>query len=282
MKKIFVLPMLLVLFAMSAFATIDVNITRPSGTFSYISTYNALDGSSVWIDFNIQAITGTDANYLTIRAYYSATPQAFTTSFYDANLTNIAVNPTADANCGASSYDFNFIAPNQRKCHIEIALSTIPDGNWYIDLNIFRTATITDVNKVSTPKFGVDTTAPTTSFTSPNTYGAEKETITANCSDGTGSGCLDLNYQIDGGTLYKYTTAFDLNTPGTHVVQFYSQDNVGNRETTQTASYYVGRSSLNFFGVNYNEYAFLMAFIILAISAVLPRRSRSFQTLKKR
>ncbi len=88
--------------------------------------------------------------------------------------------------------------------------------------------------------FGIDWTAPTTTISKSGTPGDNgwyktDVTVTLTCDDGTGSGCESTNYRIDGGAWTAYSAAFTITT-GTHIVDYYSTDNAGNTEATETAT----------------------------------------------
>jgi len=64
-------------------------------------------------------------------------------------------------------------------------------------------------------------------------------TVTLSCSDGNGvvSGCAQTKYTLDGTTWNTYTAPFKIAADGSNIaVQYYTVDNAGNTETTQTSA----------------------------------------------
>ncbi len=100
---------------------------------------------------------------------------------------------------------------------------------------------------------GVDTNPPTTSISpSSGSYVSPSSSITLSATD-TMTGVSSTYYRIWNGTwhpapgtgtgksnnFYVYSGAFSLVKAGTNYVEYYSEDNIGNEETTHNASYTV-------------------------------------------
>lgn len=79
----------------------------------------------------------------------------------------------------------------------------------------------------------VDALPPATSDNAPVSWQTANFTVTLTCDDGSGSGCFETKYQIDGGSL-QTGTSVAMNTEGDHVISYYSVDNVTNQESPKT------------------------------------------------
>jgi N-acetylneuraminic acid mutarotase len=88
----------------------------------------------------------------------------------------------------------------------------------------------------------IERTAPTTNATAISSNGAytfgdwtnQTVTITLSPSDTGGSGLAATYYTIDDGDQQTYSAPFDISSAGNHVVTFWSTDNAGNVEASQT------------------------------------------------
>jgi len=85
----------------------------------------------------------------------------------------------------------------------------------------------------------LDTTPPTTTHDAPSTWQANDVVVTLTCNDGSGSGCANTYYCIDdSNTCTPTTTGTSVNVTCASgsvcqkYVRFYSEDNLGNTETT--------------------------------------------------
>ncbi len=81
----------------------------------------------------------------------------------------------------------------------------------------------------------VDATAPVTTSTIDAAWHPETQMVALTGSD-THSGVKTTFYRVNQGAVTTYTAPFAVSTAGTSAVDFYSIDNVGNRETTKTAN----------------------------------------------
>jgi hypothetical protein len=62
--------------------------------------------------------------------------------------------------------------------------------------------------------------------------------VTLEATDGAGgSGVASTEYALDGGSLQEYTGPFTVAEPGSHEIEFFSSDNAGNVEETQSVSF---------------------------------------------
>ncbi|HYK06325.1 MAG TPA: Ig-like domain-containing protein, partial [Gaiellaceae bacterium] len=94
--------------------------------------------------------------------------------------------------------------------------------------NVFTSAAITVL---------VDHTAPATSASlAPDTPSNAPVTVSFSASDGSGSGVSSISYRVDGGSLQLGTAVIvpapgDHSNDGSHLVEFFATDDVGNAET---------------------------------------------------
>ena len=99
--------------------------------------------------------------------------------------------------------------------------------------NSFTSSTITVL---------VDHTAPVTTATpSPASPSNAPVTVTFTADDGTGSGVAQTSYRVDGGstltgTLVVISAPGDHSNDGSHTVEFFSTDDVGNVESTKSVT----------------------------------------------
>ncbi|OJV89505.1 MAG: hypothetical protein BGO39_36680 [Chloroflexi bacterium 54-19] len=75
----------------------------------------------------------------------------------------------------------------------------------------------------------VDTIAPTTSDNAPADWQKANFNVTLTCAD-SGSGCKETDYRLDGGA-WKTGTTVAITTEGDHLLEYYSVDQAGNKET---------------------------------------------------
>jgi hypothetical protein len=167
-----------------------IQIIQPNEN-KYVSLNNAnIDGNHS-IDFNILSYT----NSLRIRGYLSSTVSQFQHQLFDYNLLNIAENPTADFNCGASSTDFS----TTRTCHLDwnIMQNYFGDGNWFIDLN----ASYYDVDgnfTTSSTTFVIDTNKPSITWDGNDSIWQRTDAnIHLTCSDAIACDSSKLFYVLD-------------------------------------------------------------------------------------
>jgi hypothetical protein len=96
--------------------------------------------------------------------------------------------------------------------------------------------------------FSVGSSDPTSFFVSPlattaslsgtpvNGYYTQNPTVTLTATDTGGPGVASTMYQVDGGGWQAYTVPFTITGDGAHTLQYYSTDNIGSVETTNTLS----------------------------------------------
>lgn len=190
----------------------DINVTSPTADLNWNGTKS--------ITFNVMDLDAT--NTLDVNLFYSASAGAQTTLiFHDANL--------ADAT-GITCSDYNFL--DSTACTYSWDTTTASDGLYYLDANV-SDGTATDLN--SSPRFRVDNTKPSTSFSGcTSDWHNTTQTITLTCSDA-GSGCNGTTYRIDGGTTTVYSGTFNITTDGNHSIDYNSIDYATNVEVTKTS-----------------------------------------------
>jgi len=82
----------------------------------------------------------------------------------------------------------------------------------------------------------IDLTAPSTSVSAlPTGWVGTDVPVSLSATDGAGSGVAAVKYTVDGGAPQVYSGTFAV-TDGTHVLRYWSEDFVGNSETTHTAT----------------------------------------------
>ncbi|HID25415.1 MAG TPA: hypothetical protein EYP23_03000 [Thermoplasmata archaeon] len=99
---------------------------------------------------------------------------------------------------------------------------SLESKGWYID----------DVKIVGK----IDNEPPVTTCTLSGTMGENNwyissVTVTLTATDGDGSGVDHIYYKLDGGSQVTYTSPFSVTAGGSHSVEYWSVDNVGNTET---------------------------------------------------
>jgi hypothetical protein len=81
--------------------------------------------------------------------------------------------------------------------------------------------------------FTIDTIPPVTSDNAPSLWQTADFTVTLVCSDGTGSGCSQTKYTVDGSGELTGTSVL-IATDGDHTLSYYSIDNATNQGTPKT------------------------------------------------
>ncbi|MBW1808462.1 MAG: chitobiase/beta-hexosaminidase C-terminal domain-containing protein [Deltaproteobacteria bacterium] len=87
-----------------------------------------------------------------------------------------------------------------------------------------------------------DTTAPVTGADPAGGNFATAVSVSLNCSDGNGSGCLATFYTTDGSTPDQSSSVYSsaISISADTVLKFLSVDNAGNEESVRTESYTIG------------------------------------------
>ncbi len=118
--------------------------------------------------------------------------------------------------------------------------NAVADGDYDLRVRTTDNAGNSFTSAVITVK--VDHTAPTTSASvAPGSPSNAPITVTFSASDGTGSGVSATSYSIDGGSVQLGNSAIvaapgDHSNDGSHAVQYFSTDDVGNVETPKTVT----------------------------------------------
>nr|QKW93813.1 hypothetical protein [Vitiosangium cumulatum] len=94
-------------------------------------------------------------------------------------------------------------------------------------------------SSVQTETYVIDPAAPTTTASPAGGTYRSKQTLNLACSDGTGTGCANTYYTVDGSTpttgSTRYTGPFSISSNTT--LKFFSVDNAGNTESVRTEVY---------------------------------------------
>ncbi len=100
-----------------------------------------------------------------------------------------------------------------------------------------------NVEPARSATYVIDTTAPTTTATPPaGTYG-DPQSVTLLCDDGSGSGCAETRYTLDGSAPSSGSPLYTgpLTLSSTTTLRYVSTDKAGNRESTRVALYSLDR-----------------------------------------
>ena len=125
----------------------------------------------------------------------------------------------------------------------------VADGDY--DLRVVTTDNAGNAFTSAAITVKVDHTAPTTSASlAPGSPSNSPVTVTFSASDGTGSGVSATSYSIDGGSVQTGNSAIvaapgDHSNDGSHVVQYFSTDDVGNVETPKTVTVVIDTTAPN-------------------------------------
>ncbi|MBI4171450.1 MAG: Ig-like domain repeat protein, partial [Actinobacteria bacterium] len=120
--------------------------------------------------------------------------------------------------------------------------NTTEVGDGLYDLRVTTTDNAGNAFTSGTITVHVDNTAPvTTASASPGTTSNTTVTVTLSASDGSGSGVSATQYRVDSGGWTSGTTVViaapsDHSNDGTHTIEFYSTDAVGNVESTKSVA----------------------------------------------
>jgi hypothetical protein len=107
------------------------------------------------------------------------------------------------------------------------------EGRWHFNLRAVDGAWNWTPGAADLGQIWIDTTPPTTVSNISAGWVNVAPTVTLTRTDPL-SGVASTAYRIDGGGWAPYAAPFPYSTDGTHTFDFYSTDNVGNRETTRT------------------------------------------------
>ena len=220
---------------------VETTLIQPNGN-NYLSLMNTnadgFDDGNHGIDFNVISY---DSNYLRLRIYRSLARDSFSNLLYDVNLTELAVNPTSDFNCGVSSIDF----ASTRTCHVDYNImdSFGGDGNFFVDLNVSQYGTDTNSTGSSLTAFVIDTNRPSTTWDGNTVWQQTNANVHLACVDSGGCDLTKLFYRIDsdktssielgGNTLYDSNVLFLVaNGDGNFALDFNVMDLAGNVSDT--------------------------------------------------
>ncbi|HTX70183.1 MAG TPA: YCF48-related protein, partial [Thermoleophilia bacterium] len=112
-------------------------------------------------------------------------------------------------------------------------------GNGSHAVTFHSTDAAGNVEATHTGYVNIDTVAPVTVAAGLQTdnhsgWRNTSQVVTLTAADGAGSGVSTTRYTVDGGAAQTYTGAFTVSAPGSHAVAYFSQDAVGNVESTHT------------------------------------------------
>ncbi|MDO8537791.1 MAG: fibronectin type III domain-containing protein [archaeon] len=145
--------------------------------------------------------------------------------------------PIASEPLGANCIGTDF--STQQTCNYSWNTSAIPEqlGGYYFYI-VVSNEVPENGNAFSDLNFGVNNVAPTTTHNAPSATNSSPLNITLTCTDTGGSGCASIEYKLDSQDWASGTSPVIVTTAGegTHLLQFYSIDNAGNTETTQSVN----------------------------------------------
>ena len=253
-------------------ATVTWSVTKTGSGVSAGSydVYRHAGAGSTLICSMVTTTTCTDASPLASTVQYGVVarvganwrgPESALTSFtYDLTAPTTTLSTTPSAPNGAGWFSSNVTvtltasdtatSPNSGVASIRYSLNggatqTVSASSTSISVTAEQANTLTywavdnngnteTTNSAATIK--IDKTVPTTTISpaSSATWRTTATSVTLTGSD-TYSGVASTKYRIDGGTLTTYAGAFAL-TDGAHTVTYYSTDNAGNVETTNSAT----------------------------------------------
>ena len=134
----------------------------------------------------------------------------------------------------------------------------VADGSY--DLRVKTTDNAGNVFTSPTITVLVDHTAPTTTASlAPGTPSNAPVTVSFSANDGTGSGVSVISYRIDGGSLQLGAAAVvsapgDHSNDGSHLIEFFATDEVGNVETLKSVTVVIDTTAPNGSGGDPGDY----------------------------
>ncbi len=114
-----------------------------------------------------------------------------------------------------------------------------PDGEWYFHVRSvgrFGTAGTSEHRMVR-----IDTTAPTSTAIAPGGWQNTDAQVSIEATDAL-SGVATTHYRLGGGSEMSYGSTFTVSAEGTTTVAYYSTDNAGNRESTQSVTVLIDKT----------------------------------------
>jgi hypothetical protein len=169
--------------------------------------------------------------------YKGGSPQTITwnpanTNIAPVNATNVKISLSTD---GGHTYPYVLAASTENDGSELVTLPSVDTTQGRVKIeavgNIFFDA--------SNANFTIDATAPTTTISlTPAPVGGyyHNPFVTLSASDNL-SGVAVTQYRLDGGAWTTYIAPFQVTGDGSHTLQFYSTDNVGNVESTQSVTF---------------------------------------------
>ncbi|MEM0360149.1 MAG: DUF2341 domain-containing protein [Candidatus Diapherotrites archaeon] len=170
-------------------------VTRVSPTI----ILNSPIGGELWrgihaIDFNVRQPQN---NELHLAIYYSSDRNKFQNVIVsDLNLNNYP--NIAALNCDGSNWS------NSTRCTYDWNTAIIPDGNWYIDLNIWERKYFLSDSNSTFSHLMIDNNPPFTNLVSPTGWQTQDFNVVLSCSDASGSGCASTSYGLNFGPWETY------------------------------------------------------------------------------
>ncbi len=207
----------------------DVNLVDPNGG-------EQVYGTGYGIDFNVQ---DRDASRLYATIAYSSSPGAFDNDINSGIIIN-RYNKISALDCSGKNWSL------RRTCTYYWNTHTVPDGNYYVDINVWDVAKKAWDSDSSDAHFTLDNNAPSTTWDANGEWQAGDVNVHLACADGNGSGCYSTMYRLDDdnsdsvnyGSWQSYNPAAGIvvtsSGDGNYAIDFNSTDNFGHVETTNT------------------------------------------------
>ncbi|MBU0756956.1 MAG: PGF-pre-PGF domain-containing protein [Nanoarchaeota archaeon] len=168
------------------------------------------------------------------------------TEYVNVSVDNTAPSTTDDYSAGWVNSIYN-ITLNATDATTGVAyVNYSVDGNWFqgqiINISVSGNHTVTyfAVDNAGNPESAhtiyaaLDLAKPSTTDDSPAGWQNSDFTITLSPSDGSLSGVSYTNYSTDGGSTWTTGTTIAISTTGNVTIQYYTVDNAGNQESTNT------------------------------------------------
>ncbi len=224
--------------------TVSLSASDASGV---TATYYRLNGGS-WQTYGTPFSVSADGS--TQIEYYSVDTESNTET---AQSSTVKVDRTAPNTSSSLSTYTVTLTPSDATSGVHRTFFRVDGGSWSLYSAAFSAGTSgqhtvefnsTDNagNVEGTKQISVgtaDTTPPTTTASLAGTSGqnawyVSSVTVTLTASDA--SGIASRNYRIDGGSWTSYSSPFAVSTDGTHTIEYYSVDSLGNTEITKSVN----------------------------------------------
>jgi hypothetical protein len=150
-------------------------------------------------------------------------------------VANVRVRFAGSVNATSEIVDVDEISMLDTRTTPNSTTSAVGDGQWYFNLRSVDGRGNWNPAPTSIGPFLIESNPPITTSNIPVGWTSSLPAVSITATDA-GSGVRYTRFSYDGGAWTTYTVPFAPGADGTHTLNYFSVDNVGHVETTQTAT----------------------------------------------